>query len=124
MTGRHVIGLTTSVLALALAVNAQVKDGEGIALHVVIKQSLAEGDQKGAIERFKKLAQSSRPEIAAEALVHLGAGYERLGQSEDARAAYERVVRDYPNQAQSAALAQSWLDGHRAPSRLDISVER
>src|SRR5260370_37917540 len=48
-----------------------------------------EGDLKGAIEQYKKIAQSGDRTLAAKALVALGHCYEKLGQN-DARNAYER----------------------------------
>jgi Tol biopolymer transport system component len=67
-----------------------------------------EGDLKGAIEQYKKLAQGSDRAIAAKALLQMAACYEKLGQS-DAQKTYERVVREFADQLESAATAQTRL---------------
>ena len=67
-----------------------------------------EGDLQGAIEQYKKLAQGSDRAIAAKALVRMAASYEKLGQP-DARSVYERVVRDFAEQTDSAATARARL---------------
>ena len=67
-----------------------------------------EGDLKGAIEQYKTLAQGSDRAIAAKALVRMAASYEKLGQPE-ARASYERVVREFADQTASAATARTRL---------------
>jgi Tol biopolymer transport system component len=66
------------------------------------------GDLNGAIEQYKKLAQSSDRAIAAKALVQLAGCYEKLG-LDGARTAYERVVREFSDQVQSAATARARL---------------
>ena len=67
-----------------------------------------EGDLKGAVEQYKKIAQGSDRKLAAKALVAIGECYELLGNSE-ARAAYERVVREFGDQPESAASARTHL---------------
>ena len=113
MIGRKEILLIAGLLALTLTVDAQVKDRAEVLLQAAIKQELVEGDLKGAIEQFKKIAQNSSPEVAAEALVHMAACYDKLGQAE-ARNVYEQVVRQYPNQKKAVAEARAWLDAHGA----------
>jgi len=113
MTGPRVIVLTAGLLALALTLDAQVEDRPEVLLQAAIKQELVEGDLKGAIEQFKKIAQNSSPEVAAQALLHMAACYDKLGQTE-ARTTYERVVREFPNQKNAVAEARAWLDAHGA----------
>jgi len=67
-----------------------------------------EGDLKGAIEQYKKLAQGGDRAITAKALIRMAGCYEKLGQS-DARKAYERVVRDFADQSESVATARTRL---------------
>lgn len=121
MTGRKVIGLTAVLLALALTLDAQVKDRAEVLLQAAIKQELVEGDLKGAIEQFKKIAQNSNPEVAAEALVHLAACYDMLGQA-DARNVYERIVREYPTQKRAVTEARAWLDAHLVNARPQVGI--
>ncbi len=112
MTGRRQILLIVGLMTWTLTVNAQVKDRAEILLQAAIKLELVEGNLKGAIEQFKKIAQNSRPEVAAEALVHLAACYDKLGQRTEAWSNYERVVREHPNQKEAVAEARAWLDAH------------
>lgn len=113
-TGRREILLIAGLITWTLTVNAQVKDRAEILLQAAIKQELVEGDLKGAIEQFKTIAQNSRPEVAVEALVHLAACYDKLGQQTEARSNYERVVREHPNQKTAVAEARAWLDANPA----------
>ena len=54
------------------------------------------GDLKGAIAEYRKIAErfAKQPEIAAQALVKMGACQEKLGEAESRRS-YERVVKEY-----------------------------
>ena len=113
-TGRREILLIAGLITWTLTVNAQVKNRAEILLQAAIKQELVEGDLKGAIEQFKTIAQNSRPEVAVEALVHLAACYDKLGQQTEARSNYERVVREHPNQKTAVAEARAWLDANPA----------
>lgn len=69
-----------------------------------------EGDLKGAIEQYKKLAGSSDRTIAARALIHMAECYQKLGDSES-RNVYERIVREFADQADQVALARTRLGG-------------
>ena len=70
----------------------------------------AEGNYPAAIEAYKKfLAQYGRDRaLAAKALVRMGQCYEKLGDAE-ARKAYERVLREFSDQAVPAASARERL---------------
>src|SRR6266700_1900554 len=67
-----------------------------------------EGDLKGAIEQYKKIAQGSDRAVAAKALVAIGQCYEKLGNAE-ARNAYDRVVREFADQSESVDQARARL---------------
>ena len=69
-TGRRQILFIAGLIMWTVTVNAQVKDRSEVLLQAAIKQELVEGDLKGAIEQFKKIAESSRPDVSDEALVH------------------------------------------------------
>src|SRR5205823_6457997 len=69
-----------------------------------------EGDLKGAIEQYKKLAEGKDRAIAAKALIRLGECYEKLGQA-DSRKAYERVIREFADQPESVSVARTKLSG-------------
>jgi Tol biopolymer transport system component len=110
-----VMTVITIVAASAADVKAEVE------LRAAVEQETVKGDLKGAIERYKKIA-AANPQnrsVAARALFHIGSCYEKLGQSE-AQKAYERLVREYPDQKDIAAEAQSHLAAlggdHRGPA--------
>src|SRR5260370_3391704 len=78
----------------------------GAAMH----QEEVQGDLKGAIATYQKVVATpgvSR-KTAADALIRMGQCYEKLGDAES-RKAYERVVREYADQKEAAALARAKL---------------
>jgi Tol biopolymer transport system component len=85
----------------------------GAALH----QEEVEGNLEAAIETYKKILAeypNNRP-LAAKALLQMGQCYEKLGKDE-ARKAYERVLRDYADQSEAAAEARTRLAALRKPA--------
>ena len=70
----------------------------------------AAGDLPAAIGLLKRIVQdhADNRALAAKALVELGQCYEKLGK-EEARKAYERVLRDYGDQIEAAATARTRL---------------
>lgn len=100
---------------LALAVVAAQSRSAADQYQEALRLEEVKGDLKGAIEQYKKLAQGGDRAIAAKALVQMAASYEKLGQP-DARSVYERVVRDFAEQAESAATARARLAAIQAAS--------
>ena len=80
----------------------------GAALH----QEEVEGDLKGAIGSYQKVlaAPGVNRKTAAEALLHMGQCYEKLGSAES-RKAYERIVREYADQKDAVTTARAKLGG-------------
>jgi len=109
--------LLTGLLFAALSaayLAGQAKDNKAeVALQAAIKTETVDGDLKGAIEQYKKIAVqpgAGRATVAT-ALLRMGQCYEKLGDAEtqEARKAYEQVVREYGDQATIAAEARSKL---------------
>jgi Tol biopolymer transport system component len=77
-------------------------------LQKAIQKETVDGDLKGAIELYQKLAQSTNRAVAAKALLRMGQCHEKLGDAEagEARKAYQRVVRDFADQAEIVAQAR------------------
>ena len=107
--------LHATVLALAafaapgpLCIAAAENPKAEVALKAAMDKEVVDGDLKGAIEQYRKLAQSANRTVAATALVRMGQCYEKLGDTE-ARKAYERVVRDYAEQRQPVLQARQRL---------------
>ena len=101
--------LISGTLAIGLGWGQQ-KDQAEVDLQAAIRMETVEGNLKGAIEQYKKIAAlpgAGRATVAT-ALLRMGQCHEKLGNTE-ARAAYERLVRDYADQAGVAAEARSRL---------------
>jgi Tol biopolymer transport system component len=81
-------------------------------MDAVYQQGLARergaGDLAGAIELYQRVAQSGDRVLAAKALVRLGEAYEKMG-AKEAQAAYERILRDYADQAEPVSVARQRL---------------
>jgi len=73
-----------------------------VALQAAMKKESVDGDLKGAIEAYKKIAQSRNRAVTAKALVRMGQCYEKLGDAES-RKAYERVLREHPGDPAGAS---------------------
>ena len=107
--------ITAICIALVLAAGtgllpAQTSAQAEKALESARHKEVVDGDLKGAIEQYRKIASqfSKQPEIAARALYQLGQCQEKLGQAE-ARQSYERIVRDYGSASQYTAMARARL---------------
>jgi len=92
----------------------QAKDNKAeVALQAAIKTETVDGNLKGAIEQYKKITAQSGAGRAtvATALLRMGQCYEKLGDADtqEARKAYEQVVREYGDQAAVAAEARAKL---------------
>ena len=102
---RKILAILLMTGALAIGIGSgQQKDRAEVDLQAAIRMETVEGDLKGAIELYKKIAAqpgAGRATVAT-ALLRMGQCYEKLGDSE-ARKAYERVVRDYADQAEIVA---------------------
>jgi len=110
---RHVglIGTALAAIFLSAWLSAdQMSDQAELALKAAIKTETVDGNLKGAIEQYKAIAAlsgASRATVAT-ALLRMGQCYEKLGQVE-ARAAYERLVREFSDQKETVAMAQARL---------------
>src|SRR5258706_9736064 len=104
--------LLAMTLGAALLLSGQKGGRTDLQLQAAINKETVEGDLKGAIEQYKKIAQGSDRAVAAKALVRMGECYEKLGDAE-ARKAYERVVRDFGDQKEAAEAARAKLTANR-----------
>ena len=112
--------LAVVVLGLLLAmagIHAQTSDRAGVLLQTAIQTEMVDGDLGKAIELYQEIVGqygNERP-VAAQALLHLGHSYEKLGDGQF-RDAYDRVLRDYPDQAEPVAAARTRLAALEAES--------
>jgi Tol biopolymer transport system component len=98
-------GLLGAALAAGFPANQAKDDRAEVALQAALKKEAVDGDLKGAIELYQKIAQGTNRAVAAKALLRMGQCHEKLGNAE-ARTAYQRVVRDYADQAEIVAQAR------------------
>jgi len=101
--------LLTGALVIGIGLGQQ-QDRAEVDLQAAIRMETVEGNLTGAIEQYKAIAAlpgAGRATVAT-ALLRMGQCYEKLGKAE-ARAAYERLVRDYADQTGAAAEARSRL---------------
>ena len=108
----HVLAVLTllAILSAASPARSQETDQAAVALQRAIRVELVDGDLQAAVALYAEIATRFAADriVAATALLHLGQCYEKLGEPE-ARAAYERVQRDYADQAEVAAQAGARL---------------
>ena len=116
MTRRHAawwFSVAALLMAVALTAAAQQRAGAEKQLEAAIHREQVLGDVKGAIEQYKKIVAlpGGNRTVAAQALIHLGRCYEKLGEAQvkEARATYERVVREFGDQAEPTKLARARL---------------
>ena len=110
---RHVIpilGMVLLTLGSASLVVAQTSDSAAVMLETAKSMEVIDGNLAAAIEQYEAIVSRypDRRPIAAEALLRMGGGYEKLGQAR-AREVYERLVRDYADQAEPVATARARL---------------
>ena len=109
----HVIPLLGVVLLTAGYTSllvAQTPDAAEIMFEAAKAMELIDGDLEAAIEQYQAIVtrHPDRRAIVAKALLGMASGYEKLGQVR-AREVYERLVREYADQATVLALAQEGL---------------
>jgi Tol biopolymer transport system component len=107
-TIRKLAAVAVAGLLGAVLLGAQKSDQADVLLQAAINKEMVQGDLKGAIEQYKKLADGSDKAIAAKALLRLAGCYERLGQ-DDAKKVYERILRDFAGQTEAASEARTRL---------------
>lgn len=113
--GRFAAAVMVGMVALTSAFRAQqARDPKAdAALQAAIKLETIDGNLKGAIDAYAKILSNysnNRP-VAAQALAHTAGCYEKLGttQLDEARKAYERLVRDFGDQKDLVATATARL---------------
>lgn len=115
------------VVALAAAITAAgtaTQSGHDLFQQALVKER-AEGNLHGAIDLYERIVQDYPEDhaLAAKALVQMGQCYEKLGKAE-ARKAYERIVRDYADQAEPLQVARARLAALTSPSPTSLTVRR
>ncbi len=105
------LALSLGITSPALAGQSAPKSNDAaVLLQAAMHTEQVEGRLPEAIDAYKTVVAraGANKAVAAQALLRLGAAYERLGRPE-ARDAYERVVRSYPDRPKEAAAAKARL---------------
>ena len=111
-----------AALGAGLALTEAPRSAE-VQLKAAEHKQQVEGDLKGAIEQYRKLAQGRDRAVAAKALVRMGECYEKLGDAES-RKAYERVLREYADQTGAVAEARARLTALKSAGPPTITVRQ
>jgi Tol biopolymer transport system component len=115
--------MQSMILAASLMAAQATKGDPEVLLRAAIEKESVDGDLKAAIQQYEKIARSGNRVAAAKALVRMGQCYEKLGDAE-ARKAYERTVREYGDQKDSAAAARARLAVLAGPRDAGQGVRR
>lgn len=107
---RLALTLVVALLAGLATMSAQPAGQAEKQLAAAQHKATVEGDLKGAIEMYRKIAASAGANraLAVQALLAMAECHEKLGQR-DATAVYERIVREFNDQGESVALARTRL---------------
>ena len=79
------ITLLTAALLAAFPLQAQTDRTADVQFKAAEHKEQVEGDLKGAIEQYKKIAQSKDRSIAVQALIRMAECYQKLGDGESRR---------------------------------------
>lgn len=101
--------MTAVVMATTLMAAGQ-SDPARVLFEAARKAEIVDGDLKVAIEQYKKVIASGNRALAAQALVRMAESYQKLGDGE-AKTTYERVLREFGDQREAAAVARARLGG-------------
>lgn len=111
MTRRSLMCITALLLATLQTIGAQQTTAHGEKLLArAHHKATVDGDMQGAIVEYKTIVAGAGSDraLAAQALVRMAECYQKLGDAE-AKSIYERVVRDYGDQQESATVARMRL---------------
>ena len=117
--------LLIASLLLGAAFYAAAQRSPESVLGQALHQEEIEGDLKGAIATYQKVVamKGVSHKTAAEALLHLGRCYERLGDN-DARKVYERIEHEYADQTEAVTMARARLASSRPAAGSGIALTR
>jgi Tol biopolymer transport system component len=89
---------------------AQVSRTAEVQFKAAQQKELVEGDLKGAIKEYEKIANGKDRALAAQALLRMAECYQKLGDA-DANKVYQRLIRDFADQTAAVSVAQARLGG-------------
>lgn len=109
------IALTVVVTALGASLAARQAPSAPVLLEAARKAETVDGDLKAAITQYEQIVKRFPNDraVVADALVRMAGAYRKLGDAQ-AKAIYERVVREYGDQAGAVSAARAALIGGTA----------
>ena len=111
------------VALLLMSVTPSAQSKADVALRAAMETETVKGDLKGAIEQYRKIAQTSDRAVAATALVRMAECYQKLGDAQ-ARKLFERIIRDYSDQKASADIARARLADAKPNSTVGLATRQ
>jgi len=107
---RHTIktATITVMLCLVLMLLAGVAQTPSYRFQQAVDLLESKGDVPGALKLFEELAKSPDRSVAARSLLYVGSCHEKLGK-DGAQKAYERIAREFADQAEAATEARARL---------------
>ena len=102
------VALTTMLAVTRSNVTAQVRDKTDAVFKAAMDKETVEGDLRGAIEQYKRVAQSQDRSIAAKALIRMAECYQKLGDVQ-ARKIFERSYARLADQPDAVKTARARL---------------
>ena len=103
------LALVVTVAVLSATVMAQQTRQPEVALQAAIRTETIDGDLRAAIRQYEAIARGADRGAAAQALLRMADCYQKLGDTQ-ARSTYQRLVRDFAEQAQAVATARVRLN--------------
>jgi Tol biopolymer transport system component len=107
---RTLLALASALLVVAGGLAAQQAGSAQALLRAATDKAAVDGDLNGAITQYQTIVDTFTTDraVVATALVRMAECYQKLGDAES-RKIYERVVREFADLAESAALARTRL---------------
>jgi Tol biopolymer transport system component len=109
---QNALAIAALAVSLVVPLAAQKPAPAQVALKAAIDKEMVDGDLKGAIALYEKTVAQARSDraTAAKALIRMAECHHKLGDAE-ARKIYARLLREYPDQKEAAAMARARLGG-------------
>src|SRR5688572_5803924 len=106
----RIVRFSSFVMLLVLLAGAAVAHAQSSAqlYEEALRKERTDGDLPAAITLYQRVAAGTDRELAARALIRVGALFERSGR-ENALRAYQRVLAEFPDQQESARVARARL---------------
>jgi hypothetical protein len=116
--------LPALMTAMAMVLGMAPQSGHDLFQQALVKER-AEGNLQEAIDLYERIVHDFPDDhtLAAKALVQMGQCYEKLGKAE-AKKAYQRVIRDYSDQAEPLQVARARLAALTQPPPGEMTVRK